>query len=89
LLASFAGNVALAAFASGGVYIGGGIAPHLLSFIRQPSFQASFTRKGRMSSLLQNFPIVVVRSDMLGILGAARYANGHAPGIGKTPTPLN
>jgi glucokinase len=75
LLAMFAGNVALEAFAAGGVYLGGGIVPSLLPRLQQPNFGRKFARKGRMSGLLQNFPITAVRSDMLGILGAARFAS--------------
>lgn len=71
---SEAGNVALKMFALGGVYIGGGIAPKLLSIIKQGAFLDSFKRKGRFSDLLGAIPIRVVLNDKTALLGATYYA---------------
>jgi glucokinase len=71
LLATFAGNLALSGFATGGVYIGGGVVQGLLPLLKQPVFIKTFARKGRMKGLLESVPIAVVRTDRLGILGAA------------------
>lgn len=74
LLASEAGNLALKLFAVGGVFIGGGIAPHLLSFLKEDSFMKAFAAKGRLSSVLSKIPIKVVLNEKTALLGAARFA---------------
>ena len=71
---SEAGNVALKMFTLGGIYIGGGIAPKLLSIIEQGEFLDSFKRKGRFSDLLGAIPIRVVLNDKTALLGAMYYA---------------
>ncbi len=74
LLASEAGNLALKLFAVGGVFIGGGIAPHLLSFLKKDSFMKAFVGKGRLSAVLSKIPIKVVLNEKTALLGAARFA---------------
>ena len=68
-----AGNLALKALATGGVYVGGGIAPKILPLMREGFFTA-FAAKGRFGSLLARIPIRVVLNDSCAILGAARAA---------------
>jgi glucokinase len=77
LLGSEAGNLALKFLAVGGIFIGGGIAPHLTSFIQEGSFMEAFTEKGRLSSILAKIPIKVVLNEKTALLGAARYAQEH------------
>ena len=48
-----AGNLALKTMATGGVYVGGGIAPRILNRLQSPLFMAAFTSKGRMRPLLE------------------------------------
>lgn len=74
LLARYSADIALAGFATGGLFLGGGIVPHLMPLLKQPVFLRTFCRKGRMTSLLEDVPIKVVNWDLLGIFGAARYA---------------
>lgn len=69
-----AGNLALKLMATGGVYLGGGIAPKILDRLRQPTFLEAFTSKGRMSSLVRGMPVKVVLSDTTALRGAAYYA---------------
>jgi len=69
-----AGNVALKFLATGGVYIGGGIAPKILAEIRKDEFIASFNHKGRYEPLLRRMPVLVVLNDKTALLGAAHYA---------------
>lgn len=69
-----AGNLALKFLALGGVYIGGGIAPHLIEKMRTGKFLSSFADKGRFQSLLQMIPIWVILNDNTALLGAAQYA---------------
>ncbi len=69
-----AGNLALKMMALGGVFIGGGIAPKIVSFLEEGSFMRAFIAKGRLSSLLSKVPVRVVLNDNTALLGAAAYA---------------
>jgi len=69
-----AGNLALKAMATGGLYIGGGIAPKLLGALRQSGFMEAFAAKGRMRPLLEAVPVRVILNDRAALLGAARHA---------------
>ena len=55
-----AGNLALMFFATGGVFIGGGIAPKILPKLKEGAFMKAFTDKGRLSTLLSTFTIRVI-----------------------------
>ncbi len=72
--AAEAGNLALKIMATGGVYLGGGIAPKMLSKMSGPLFMHAFAAKGRMQPLLEAIPVKVIMNDKIALLGAARYA---------------
>ncbi len=76
-----AGNLALKLLATGGVYVGGGIAPRILSKLREGPFMAAFTDKGRFAELLARVPVHVILNDRTALLGAARLARGEPPGL--------
>ncbi|MFM9884349.1 MAG: glucokinase [Burkholderiales bacterium] len=69
-----AGNVALKMMATGGVFIGGGIAPRIIEKMRGPSFIDAFLAKGRMRPLLEAMPVKVILNDKTALMGAGRYA---------------
>ena len=69
-----AGNLALQYLATGGVYLGGGIAPAILSALRRGEFLAAFLDKGRMGSLLSRVPVTVILDPAAPLLGAASFA---------------
>jgi glucokinase len=69
-----AGNLALKMMATGGVYLGGGIAPRIVERLRGPRFLDAFLDKGRMRPLLQSMPVRVVADDRAALLGAAWHA---------------
>lgn len=69
-----AGNLALKFLSLGGLYIGGGIAPHLAEKMKKGSFLSSFTDKGRFKDLLASIPIWIVLNDNCALLGAAYHA---------------
>ncbi len=71
---SEAGNLALKAKATGGVYIAGGIAPKIIKQLKSKVFAKAFTTKPRMDHLLKKIPIFVVKNEQAGLLGAARIA---------------
>jgi glucokinase len=74
---SEAGNLALKMLSLGGVYIGGGIAPKMLSKMQSPIFLDAFYHKGRMSPLLESMPVHVILNDKTALQGAAWFA-AHA-----------
>jgi len=76
-----AGNLALKLLATGGVYVGGGVAPKILPKLRDGTFVKAFIGQGRMKNLLASMPIRVILNDKTALIGAARYAAVRA---GKT-----
>ena len=75
LYASAAGDLALTFLAYGGVYLGGGIAPRIISLLQSESFMKSFRNKGRMDATLDEIPVRVILNDNAALLGAAEFAN--------------
>ncbi|MBI1749382.1 MAG: glucokinase [Acidobacteria bacterium] len=69
-----AGNVALKFLATGGVYIGGGIAPRILPKLQAPAFRDAFLAKGRMRPLLETMPLRIILNERAALVGAARRA---------------
>jgi glucokinase len=69
-----AGNLVLQYLATGGVYLGGGIAPAILPALRRGEFLSAFLDKGRMRSLLSRVPVVVILDPAAPSSGAAAYA---------------
>ncbi len=70
-----AGNLALTNLAYGGVFLAGGIAPKLIEQFQSPDFLNAFKHKGRMSTLMNNFPINIIVNTETGIRGAAVIAS--------------
>jgi glucokinase len=69
-----AGNLALKMMATGGLYIGGGIAPKILDQLAGGAFMDAFRAKGRMSGLLERLPVRVILNDRTALFGPAVYA---------------
>jgi len=69
-----AGNLALKLLSTGGVFVGGGIAPKILPGIQDGKFLDSFKRKGRYSTLLSGIPVHLILNDKAALLGAAHVA---------------
>ncbi|HWC02768.1 MAG TPA: glucokinase [Methylomirabilota bacterium] len=69
-----AGNLGLRMLATAGVYLGGGIAPRVLSVLQSRTFLDAFAAKGRLRPLLEAMSVRVVLNDQAALLGAARRA---------------
>jgi glucokinase len=69
-----AGNLALKVLATGGAYVGGGIAPKIIRKLSSTAFMKSFSAKGRISSVLKDIPVRVITNDKTALLGAGRVA---------------
>lgn len=69
-----ASNLALKVMSTGGLYIGGGIAPKIISRLTDGMFLREFHESGRMSGLLEAMPVRVILNDKTALLGAALFA---------------
>ncbi|MEO8185487.1 MAG: glucokinase [Deltaproteobacteria bacterium] len=69
-----AGNLGLVAVSTGGMFVGGGIAPKILPRLRDGQFLEAFTSKGRLSPLLESMPVMVILDEDAALMGAARRA---------------
>ena len=65
--------------ATGGVYIGGGIAPQIIDEISEGGFMDAFAEKGRMSDVLRRIPVRVIKNDNTALRGVAYYGAHMAP----------
>ncbi len=73
ILGSFAGDCALTFGATGGVYIGGGIAPRFPEALLQSKFRERFESKLNYKDYLEKIPTAIVMHQYPGLLGAAAY----------------
>ncbi|MDO8786186.1 MAG: glucokinase [Syntrophales bacterium] len=73
VLGAEAGNMALKALATGGVFLAGGIPPRILPFLNNERFMKAFRYKGRRSDLVARIPVYVVLNSGVALLGAACY----------------
>ncbi|MDP1904776.1 MAG: glucokinase [Pseudomonadota bacterium] len=69
-----AGNLALMALATGGLYLGGGIAPRLIKAFPASGFMAAFADKGRFAGLLTQMPVRIILEPKTALRGAANHA---------------
>ncbi len=78
-LGRYAGDMALAFGARGGVYLGGGISPRIVDLLMKGSFQSAFTAKGRLSEYLEPIPVYVVKANDAGLRGVAVALSNLVP----------
>jgi len=74
ILAAECGNAAVKYFSTGGIYLGGGMAPNILQYLRQPLFVENFVNKDKMREFLQAIPVYVILNQYTALQGAAWYA---------------
>jgi glucokinase len=74
IFGSQAGNFALTALATGGVYLAGGVSRRILPLLQRGRFLEHFADKGRFRHLLSVVPVYVITTDDVGLLGAAAVA---------------
>jgi glucokinase len=70
-----AGNLALRTMATGGVFVGGGIAPKILPAITDGRFLGAFRSKAPFVHLMERIPVKVILHETAGLLGAAVRAS--------------
>lgn len=74
ILGAEAGNLALTLAAKNGVYIGGGIAPQILPFLKKDLFMQSFLSKGPLSRFVADIPVSVIRRPEANLYGLGNFA---------------
>ncbi|MBK9019009.1 MAG: glucokinase [Sulfuritalea sp.] len=75
---AFAGDMALACLARGGVFIAGGIAGKLLPLLPRSGFLAAFGAKAEHAAIAARMPIHVATDPLLGLNGALEIAKQRA-----------
>jgi len=75
------GNMVLKVLATGGMYLGGGIAPKIVKTMKGGVFMRAFTDKGRMTDLLVQTPVRIILESRCALMGAAAYAEARAAEI--------
>lgn len=77
LLGHYAGNLAVATGARGGVYIAGGIVPRIRTLIDRQSFRHAFEQRGKMQAYMEAIPVSLVMAGQPGLTGSAAYLLQH------------
>ncbi len=75
LLGRFAGDLALAYGAKGGVHLGSGIAPRILDVLRRGGFRAAFDAKAPHEALMRGIPTYAILHPEPALLGLAAMAS--------------
>jgi glucokinase len=70
-----AGNLALRSVATGGVFVGGGIAPKILPAMTDGRFMRAFNAKPPLDAMVRATPVKIVLNEEAGLVGAAIFAN--------------
>ncbi len=73
ILAAEAANLALKVLATGGIYLGGGMPPRVLSFFDQERFMRIFCR-GVYREMLADIPVHIIRDPKTALIGARELA---------------
>jgi glucokinase len=73
ILGAEAGNLALKTLAQGGIFIGGGIPPRILSWFKEEKFLKSIDSKDPHMDLMSKIPVKVILNPIANLIGAASY----------------
>lgn len=79
ILATFAGDVALFSWSTGGVYLSGGVMRWLFDFLDVGRFRARFEDKGRFAHFCETVPLAWITHEYPGLLGCAAVLERATP----------
>ena len=91
VLGGLLGNMALKVVATGGLYLGGGLPPRILSRLKKRDFLDAICNKGRFEDWLPRIPVHVILDPKAALHGAAwdaLEAARAAPTPGDTSDPV-
>lgn len=72
--ASESANLALKGMTTGGIFLGGLIAPQIITALDKGRFMERFIKRGKMEALLAKMPIGVIIEEKTGLIGAGSVA---------------
>jgi glucokinase len=72
-LGTVSGNMAVSLLATGGIYLGGGIPPRILTRLQRPDFLGAIADKGRFSDFCSGLPVHVIQDPKAALRGAAWF----------------
>lgn len=84
ILAAYAGDIALTFGAKGGVYISGGAAQKLTTYMDKAQFRQIFADKGRFSGLCLSIPVGICLEEQMGLLGCRQHLLQQLAGGAKS-----
>ena len=67
-LASESANLALKGMTTGGIYVGGLIAPQIITLLDGGRFMERFVKKGKMETILRNMPVGIIIEEKAALL---------------------
>ena len=73
ILGAEAGNLALKTLAQGGIFVGGGIPPRILPWLKKESFLNAIDNKDPHQALMSQLPVKVILNPVANLIGAAFY----------------
>ncbi len=76
---AFAGDMALALLARGGVFLAGGVTQKLLPLLQSGAFMTAFNDKAEHAGIARLMPVYLVTEPAVGLLGAAHLARRGRP----------
>ncbi|MCH9610575.1 MAG: Glucokinase [Chlamydiales bacterium] len=81
ILGSESSNTVLKYMAMGGLFLGGGIPPKIMPFLKKEDFLEGFFDKGRFRPLLEEVPIFVISDDKAALKGSAHFCFKQPKGV--------
>ena len=73
ILGAEAGNLVLKTLAQGGIFIGGGIPPRILPWIKGEEFINAFNQKDPHTDWMKQIPVKVITNPFANLIGAAYF----------------
>ena len=73
ILGAEAGNLTLKTLAQGGIYIGGGIPPRILPWIKGEAFINAVNQKDPHTEWMTQVPVMVITNPIANLIGAAYF----------------
>lgn len=81
MLGTAAGNLALTLGARGGIFIGGGIVPHLKERFFTSGFRKRFEEKGRFSEYVSKIPVFVIKDTFAAFTGVSILMDNYSESL--------
>ena len=78
LMGEYAGDMALATGALGGVYLGGGIPPRIQKILQTSDFCSRFKQKRKVAEFVKDIPVSIITANEPTLLGASQFLRNCA-----------